>query len=399
MDEFGRKYLTLVLEMDKHIDGYVDSYFGPPEMRAAVAAAEKRSPATLRTDLAWLRDNIPTGDPQRVLFLSAELVAIGGTLQMLDGESLDYLTEVNLLYDISPAKVDETIFMDAHRELDELMPGPGSIAERMQARRKRLEIPPDQLLPLLELARAETRHRTAALFDLPPGEGFSIELVSDKPWGGYNWYLGNGQSRIDINTDSPMTASYLLNMLAHEAYPGHHTELMLKEKLLLQERGYTELSANLLHSPMAVISEGIATTAQEIIFPDNQAYEWIEAVVLPQIGVTDESAESLQRFAKATRILRYVSGNAAILHNTGACSAAETVEYIQTYGLLSAERAQKSFSFITHPLYRSYTFTYTSGYDLIEQAAAGDKPKLFKRLLTEQIIPSQLTTDGLQTPL
>lgn len=398
MDEFGRKYLTLVLEIDKHIDGYVDSYFGPSELKSAVSATEKQPPTMLRDTLAWLHANIPAGDPQRVLFLVAQLEAIGGTLQMLDGETLDYVTEVSCLYDITPTKVDETLFLAAHRELEALLSGAGTIAERMQRRHKKLEIPPDLLPPLLELARTETHRRTVTMFDLPPGEGFDIELVSDKPWGGYNWYLGNGQSRIEINTDIRMTATHLLNMLAHEAYPGHHTELILKEKLLLHEKGYTEIAANLLHSPMAVISEGIATTAQEIIFPDNQAYEWVEAVVLPQIGVTDESAESLQRFANATRTLRYVSGNSAILYHTGALSADQTIDYMQTYGLISAERAQKSFSFITHPLYRSYTFTYTSGYDLIDLTANGDKQALFKRLLTEQIIPSQLTADGLQPP-
>jgi hypothetical protein len=398
IDEFGRKHLTLTLEIDKHIDGYVDSYFGPPELKVAVAATEKKPAAALLEDVAALHASIPTDDPQRALYLQAELRAMHCSLSIVNGEEVPFLDEVNRLYDIAPEKKDEATFEAAHAEIDALLPGAGTLAERMLARRKRLEIPAERLVPLLELARHATRKRTLKFVDLVPDEGFKIELVSDKPWGGYNWYFGNGQSRVDINTDQPMTANYLLNMLAHEAYPGHHTELILKEKELLIGRGYGEIAANLLHSPSAVISEGIATTAQEIIFPNGTAFDWVAAEVLPRIGVEDISAENMRRYAKAVGALRYVGHNVAILYHTGQLTREQAIDYIQTYGKASAERATKSFSFLSHPLYRSYTFTYTVGYDLIASASAAgdDKTDLFKQLLTEQIIPSQMTPAGLQ---
>lgn len=60
-----------------------------------------------------------------------------------------------------------------------------------------------------------------------------------------------------------------------------------------------------------------------------------------------------------------------------------------TYGLTTAARAAKSFSFLSHPLYRSYIFTYSIGYDLIMGTA--DPATTFRRLLTEQVLPSRLT--------
>jgi hypothetical protein len=315
---------------------------------------------------------------------------------MLNGETFAYLEEVNRLYDITPAVVDEALFQQAHKELDALLPGSGPLMARLEAQRQPYYLSREQILPLLELARAETRQRTAALFDLPPDEDVEVRLTNNQPWGAYNWYLGNGRSLIEFNTDIPVSALGLIGTFAHEGYPGHHTESLRKEKHLYRAKGYGEQAAMLLHSPAAVIAEGIATTATEIIFPGESHHEWNLAVMLPAAGITpDMTAGEMRRLAAASRRLRYVSGNAAVLHHTGRLNRQQTIDYIQTYGLSTAERAEKSFSFLTHPLFRSYTFTYTQGHDLIAKAAKdGSKQAIFGRLLSGQILPSQLESDA-----
>lgn len=392
IDDFGREYLRLALEIDKHVAGYVDAYSGPAEIKAEVETGGKKSPAALLGDLARLRESIPTADPARHAYLSAVFRAMECTLRMQNGEEFDYLDEVNRLYDISPRKIDESVFTDAHQELDSLLPGQGNIADRMEARRKRYELPADRVLPVLHLIRDETRRRTEGLIDLVDGEVIDIKLVDDQPWSAYNWYLGNGRSLIEFNTDIPISALGLVSTFAHEAYPGHHTEAQLKEKLLYQEKGYAEYAAALLHSPSAVIAEGIAGVAVEMIFPDGGHHEWTVEVLLPTAGLpADESPERLQRIAEVSERLRYVSGNAAILFHTGQLDEERTIEYIRTYALSNEDRARKSFSFISHPLFRSYIFTYTQGRDLFKQATQGqDQIALFRRLLTEPFLPSQL---------
>ncbi len=392
VDNYGRSYLTLTLEINKHIDGYIDAYYGPDELKAAVEATPKQEPAALLDDVAALQASIPGDDPTRQAYLTAELRAIECTVRILNGEKFNYLDEVNRLYDISPQPVDKSRFTVAHNELDTLLPGSGPITDRLAARRKLYELAKEQILPLLELARAEAHQRTAALFDLTGDNGFEVKLAENQPWGAYNWYLGNGRSLIEFNTDIPVSALWLISTFAHEGYPGHHTEAMLKERLLYHGKGYAEQAVALLNSPAAVISEAIATTASEIIFPDGSEYDWTVEVILPAAGIdTGETADHLRRIADAGNTLRYVSGNAAIQYHTGQLSKEQTIDYIQTYALATPERAEKSFSFLKHPLYGSYLFTYTEGYDLIAQAVEnGDKLPLFRRLLTEQILPSQL---------
>jgi len=392
LDTFGADYLRLTLEIDKHIDGYLDAYYGPAALRDEVRAAPLRPPADLLADLDRLEASIPTHDAARAVYLAATLRAIECTVRMLAGETFDYLEEAHRLYDIHPQLVPESRLLAAHDALDNLLPElpGGDLAARLAAWRQRFEIEPARALELLELARAETRRRTTTLVELPDDEGVEVRLTAGQPWSAYNWYLGHGRSLIEFNTDLPLNALNLLGTFAHEGYPGHHTEALLKEGELYQRRGYAEQAAMLLHSPAAVIAEGIATTALEVIFPNGSHQAWNAEVLLPAAGLPVEPglAERLRRIDTAADVLRYVNGNAAILYHTGLINKAGAIDYMQTYALATPERAAKSVSFFAHPLYRAYIFTYSVGYDLI--AATADPTATFRRLLTEQVLPSEL---------
>ena len=398
LDSFSRDYLRLVLEIHAHhIDGYVDAYYGPEAIKAEVEASPAKRPSELLADVEELQSRVPTADPARHAYLTAALQGIECTIRILNSETIDYLDEVQRIYDIRPGLIAESRFESAHRELDRLLPANEQgidLGQRLQAWRKIYEITADHALPLLELARAETRRRTLDIVPLPEDESVAISLVNNQPWGAYNWYLGNGRSLIEFNTDIPLQANHLLGTFAHEGYPGHHTEHLLKEKELYQEKGYAEQAAMLLHSPTAVIAEGIATTALEMIFPGGEHHEWNVEVLFPAAGIvtTPDIIDQMRRVGKASSDLRYVSGNAAILYHTGKLNRDQTIDYIHTYGLVAPDRAAKSFSFISHPLYRSYIFTYSAGYDLIK--ATANPGATFRHLLTAQVLPSQLSTGG-----
>lgn len=391
LDQFGKDYLAVALAIEHHIEGYVDAYYGPDEIKAQVDANGKIEPARLLEQVHALQATIPTADPARHAYMTAILKALEGTVRMLNGDDLPYLEEVQTLYDISPSLVDESQFEQAQKQLDTVLEGTGSLADRLATWRQQFQLSTEQILPLLEIARAETKRRTAVFIDLPPHETVEIQLASNQPWGAYNWYLGNSKSLIEFNTDVPLSALGLLNTFAHEGYPGHHTEALLKEQHLYYNKGYAEQSVMLLHSPTAVIAEGIATTAQEIIFPDNTATEWLVEILFKEASIDYHNVAEIEAIQQASAQLRYVGGNAAILYHTGQLTKEETLDYICTHRLASPERAQKSFDFLSHPLFRSYLFTYTQGYDLIAQASKKtERDSLFRRLLTEQMLPSQL---------
>lgn len=392
--DLGQEFVHLALAIDEHLPGYVDAYFGPQEWKTEVAQQGKASLPDLTERVARLANDISQSDDlnaQRKDFLSRQVTAMKMSLRLLAGESVSLAEEVHALYDVQPQWKDESEFEQSQRELDELMPGHGSLAERIDAWKKSFEITMDTIQALLPYMLDVLRAKTRAKFDLPESESFHVEFVSDQPWSAYNWYLGNCRSRIDINTDLPMRIYILPGLLAHEAYPGHHTELSIKEHKLIREKGYLENYVNLINSPSCVVAEAIATSALETIFTEEELENWFRSELLPRAGLTHINASQITAYFKAFDKMAGLTGNAAFMLHDQKKSANEIIAYLQKYGLNTEKEAQQSIKFITNPLYRSYIFTYHIGYDMLKDLfAKKDRHTYFKRLLEEPVTPSQI---------
>ena len=74
----------------------------------------------------------------------------------------------------------------------------------------------------MRAAIAECRRRTVEHIALPADERFTLEFVTGKSWGGYNWYKGDYNSLIQVNTDLPVRIGRAVDLGCHEGYPGHH---------------------------------------------------------------------------------------------------------------------------------------------------------------------------------
>ncbi len=392
MDEIGRNYLTLALNLERHFEGYVDAYFGPPELKAEIEAGEPRPLETLADDVAQFQEAIEASDydPQRKDYLIRQTRAMVAVIRNLSGDQLDYATEVELYFDITPKLVDEVVFEAVHADIERLFPGEGSLSERVTAWEKGLILDPDRVLPVCDLVLLETRRRTLALFDLPPEEEVSLKLVEDKPWAAYNWYLGDYRSRIDLNIDLPVRADRVLDMVAHEAYPGHHTDNAIKEHRLYHQDGRAEHAVNVL-APQLVLAEGIAVNARGMIFSDAELAAFLRDELYPLAGLTDVDVERPLAVARARDALRAVGGNAALLLHRDGRSPDHVQRYIERYSLLRPELIANWMRFIQTPLWRSYVFNYTMGKALLAPLLEGpDATANFRRLLSEPFTPTQV---------
>lgn len=397
-DPISTHYLTLALELDRQIEGLVDAYIGAPELRVSVLAQPLRPAQAIADELVALRYELRQSDypARRRAYLEAQLRALIALARKQAGDVLAYAEEVRTCFDIEPHFVDESLFEEANAQLDALLPRPtpdASLSTRYAAWRSQFIIAPDVAMLLIERIAQEARTRTAALLDLPAGEGVQFRFVKDQPWSGYNWYLGNAQSRVEINTDLPIYATSLLDLVCHEAYPGHHTEHALKEYHLYHTRGWGEHAIQLINTPECVIAEGIATLAAEMIFGNDgssagDSVAWAATELYPLAGIHLSPADQaeLRQITTARRHLRAVGSNAALLLHERGAGEAEVLAYLLRYGAGTLDEARQRLRFIRHPLWRTYIFTYTSGYDLLKQWI-GNRPERFVTLLTEQITP------------
>ncbi len=392
--DVGEQFVRLALAIGEHRPEYVDAYFGPEEWKIQTQQDGKQPLPDLAGQISQLAKEVSQADgldPQRRDYLARHLTAMQMSIRLLSGETVSLGDEAEALYDIRPGWRDESNFEEAHKLFDDALPTGGSLKDRMLAWKQSLEIPVEKAEELLPLITNKLRAMTRQKFNLPKDETFTVEFVSDQPWSAYNWFLGNAKSRIDINTDLPIRISSLPDLMAHEGYPGHHTDLCTKEKKLVDELSYYEFTVNLLNAPSAVMAEGIATSALEAILTEDELEEWYREKILPFAGMSHLDPKRIIAIGQAGEKMRGVAGNAAfMLHDQGKTEE-EVIRYLQTYNLSSEKEAKQLIRFVSDPLDRSYIFTYHVGHDLLaELFAKGNRDSWFKRLLEEPVTPSQV---------
>jgi len=373
----AERYLVLGLRLGRHVDGLVDAYYGPAELQEQVDAEEPVEPAQLAADAAALEAELPDG------WLRDQVHGCATYARVLAGEELSYSDEVEGCYGVRPERTPEAVFEEVHAELDELLPGKGTLAERRQAWRRRHLCPGDRAVAVLNDLLPLLRARTVSVVgELPEGERVSLEPVADEPWWAFNYYLGGLSSRVVLNTDVPTTGLDLLHLVAHEVYPGHHADHSLKEQRLARDRGLLEETIALVPTPQAVISEGIAESGGDVVLDDASREE--AYAVIRRHGLELADPELAERIAGAVDRLRTVTLNAALAIFEDGLPLEEAQAYVERWTLNTPEQAAQSVRFVTDSTWRAYTITYSAGRDLCTRYIAGDPDRL-RTLLTEHV--------------
>ena len=391
---FDEEFVRLALAINEHLPGYVDAYFGPSQWDQEASQTGKLPLPALTQRVDQLATNVSHAnewDAQRKDFLAHQISAMQMSLRLLAGENVSLAEEAQALYDVQPAWKDEAYFLEYQKWLDDILPKGSSLKERLETWQNSLEIPIEKARELLPFITYTLRELTHIKFSLPEEESFIVEFVSNEPWMAYNRYLGEYKSLIEINTDLPMRVNGLAITIAHEGYPGHHTELCMKEAKLIRQMDYQEHLVTLINSSSSVIAEGIATSALETVLTDQELEAWYREEILPRADMTHVDAKQIMEITRAERKMRDLWGNAAFMLHDQKKSTGEIISYLQKYEMSTEKEANRAIQFISGPLDRSYIFTYTAGYDLLEELfSIADRDKYFARLLEEPVTPSQI---------
>ena len=369
-------YILLGLRLGRHVDGLVDAYYGPPELKEQVDAEELVPAEQLALDAAELLDMLEDG------WVRDQVAGCATYARVLAGEPISYSDEVEGCYGVRPQRTSASVYKEAHAELDELLPGDGSLAERRVAWRERHLCPGDAAVALLEDLLPLLRKRTLELVELPDGERVTLEPVSGEPWWAFNYYQGGFHSRVVLNSDVPTTGLDVLKLATHEVYPGHHTEHAVKEQLLgIEER------IQLVPTPQALLSEGIAEIGLDLVL-DDAAREEAHAIIRRH-GVALVDPELSARITRASERLGTVSLDAAQFIHEDGMDPEEAAEYVARWSLRPLEEARRSVSFVTDPTWRAYVITYSAGEELCRAYVRGDGAR-FATLLTEAVRTREL---------
>jgi hypothetical protein len=402
LDAIARDYVLLSLTIGEKEAGYIDAYYGPPELQArAKAEAAGQSLDALAKRVADLSKRVADAgqrseglDQRRTRFLTAQLTAAATRLRMLRGEKLSFDDEAQGLFAVHPTLNPLASYDPILKRVETLVPGSGPLDQRVEAFQARFTIPTARLKPVFEAATAECKARTVRHMALPKGENFELAFVTGKSWSGYNYYKGGYQSRIEVNTDLPIRVSRAVDLGCHEGYPGHHVLNALLEEHLTKGRKWIEFSVYPLYSPQSLLAEGSANYGIELAFPGRERLNFETAKIYPLAGLPTAEAERYYELQNAMQALQSARFTIARDLLEGRIDDAEAVRLTQHYLLVSPKRAKQLTDFTKQ--YRSYVINYGLGLDMVraDVEAAGPTPearwKRMEQLLSEPTLPSDL---------
>ena len=395
-DRLIMEYLTLGLRFDRIEEGYVDSFTGDPALRRLVADEPAPDPAQLAVQADRLLAELPAGLPdQRAQFLGAHLRALSCAARRFAGQDVGFVEEVRAYFDVEIGKGEPERYRDAHARIDSVLGGTGPLAERMEAERRADEIPPQRLEEAIGAFSSALRDIVRATYPLPDAETVVYEVVTDKPWSGFNYYDGGYRSRVAVNADIRQQMSHLPALIAHESYPGHHTEHCRKEERLVVGLGHGEQTLFLVNTPQCLIAEGLADLALHAAVGPGWG-RWAQEIYA-DLGLRFDG-ERAEALSEARAQLAGVRQDAALMLHDEGRDADEVVAFLRRWLLVDDRRARQALRFLSSPLWRAYTSTYVEGYRLLRAwlEARPDgvgRTERFGRLLDEPLIPSALRAD------
>jgi hypothetical protein len=388
-----REFLLLGLRFDRIEEGYVDSFTGDPALRRRVQNEPAPDPADLAVQADRLAAEIPDDlDPVRADYISAHLRALACAGRKFAGQDVGFVDEVQAYFDVHIDKGDPEKYRQAHRKLDDALGGSGPLADRVQAYRTAEELPPERLEEAIHAFSSALRDRVRAEYPLPDTETITYEVVTDKPWSGFNYYLGDYRSTVAVNADVKQLMSNLPRLVAHESYPGHHTEHCRKEVGLVNRKGQAEQTIFLVNTPQCLIAEGLADLALYAAMGPGWG-RWA-AEIYADLGLRFDG-ERAEALSEASAALAGVRQDAALMLHDEHRDADEVADFLRRWLLVNDTRARQMLRFLSSPLWRAYTSTYVEGYRLL-RGWLDDRPadvslvERFGRLLDEPLIPSTI---------
>lgn len=391
-----REYLLLGLRFDRIEQGYVDAYTGDPALQRIVENEPPPDPAALAARADALAAALPAGlDAARAEYLRVHLRALACAGRKFAGRDVGFVDEVRDYFDVEIVKGDTDRYRHAHARLDEALGGTGPLAERMAAHRRAEEIPPERLEAAIHAFSSALRDRVRVHFPLPEKETITYEVVTDKPWSGFNYYRGDYRSTVAVNADLKQLMSNLPRLVAHESYPGHHTEHCRKEAGLVEKLGQAEQTIFVVNTPQCLMAEGLADLA--LYAAVGPGWGGWAAEIYADLGLRFDG-ERAEALSEAAAELADVRQDAALMLHDEHRDPDEVADYLQRWLLVTEDRARQSLKFLSSPLWRAYTSTYVEGYRLLrgwlDAAPPGvSRTDRFGRLLDEPLTPSGLRAE------
>jgi len=357
--ELGRRYVDVVASLSAYGEAperlgremLLSNYSGvEPTLTDLDAIADALAEVS---DAAERLDGHP-GDYMRAITRGSRAV-----LGILEGDERPYLDvvrdiiEIDLepIPDTEAARLRETIF-DGLGELGYR----GSLEERVTAWRDGTSLTGDDVIAFARTIMDDARNATLSrVVALPEGEGLDdVYGVRDVFYSGRSKYTGDYRGWVHFNIDKHWQRDVFVQVLTHEAYPGHQTFYALWDQLFRQGKWPIEAAFYQRNAPTNPIFEGGPESALHFL-------GWDEG----------DSPEALAlRLGQAYKDLgRIAMQNGCLGVNTGQMTKEQAIDLMVEH-LVPRDDAERAYGFFTNAVSRTHYPQYYYGRRIVQQAFA-----------------------------
>jgi hypothetical protein len=355
-----REYLRLAVALGERDPDSIDFYYGPPGWVADI----RRNPpglSEIRRSALQLERDLGNDKRPRFARLERQVGALAERANQLLGVKQSFDQETSAYFGLTAGEVDSGAMDQVRTQIDRLLGSGGPAAERFAAFDEKFLVPPDRLPAVMARAMKGCRDRTLEHLLLPAGETVTVEYVHNKPWSAFSHYQGKFHSLIEVNSDLPLTVDRVLQLACHEGYPGHHAFNTLQEWHFVKEQHWEEWMVQPAFSPQSLVSEGLATFAADVAFPEPERLSFERDILFPLAGLHPEDAALYDRIERLIDQLQSAEPGIARAYLDGRLEWARAAEALERQVLMT--HPEQTLKYMNE--YRNYVITYTLGRDLV----------------------------------
>ncbi|MDP9642332.1 hypothetical protein J2S53_002277 [Actinopolyspora lacussalsi] len=382
------EYLLLGLRFGRLSRGFVQSYTGDRALRGQVDREPAPLPGVLASQARGLRRTVRRAalGADRADFLLGQLAALDCAARGLAGGPVSFAGRLRRCFQIEVHRTDPEHYAAVHAELAHWLPRGATLAERVANFRERERVPAEALPGCVRALSESFRVLSHEAFRLPSHERVTYRFRHDPSFGGLQHYLGGGRSVVTVSTAVPHRLSDLPRLLAHESYPGHHTQHC---------RGtLPEHDISLTDTPQCTVSEGLAERALDVLLGPAWGARVREVLhgILPV-----PAAEDLERMDAARRVLAGVRRDAALMLHEHGTDPHRVREYLRCWLLLDDSRARVLLERLSDPSTAAYAVVCPAAYELTGAWLDAEGPEhrraRYERLLDRSLPPHTLRSE------
>jgi hypothetical protein len=363
LDALAARYVQLVRELARHDPSLIDHWLTEPP---ANTAGPRRPVSTLHIEIDALARAVaipvvdgPADSRGRAAYLAGQSRALRLAAQRLLGESLPFDVEARLAFGLTPTRADLFQADRARETLERLLPGTGSLGERLARFRARFRAPQAARATLMDAALAACRDAVRDAIPFPSDASVDVSFVAGLPWDAHARALGGHRTRIEVHDGVPLDLTRALRLACHEGYAGHHAQHVWIADGVLARLGWTERALVPGFGPALLIAEGAAEVGSQLAMPPATRAAVYRDRLAPAAGLRLDSAEAntLVRVEQAQAALEPLVADIAREYLDNHITAARAIERLEQEVLMPG--AESFLPFIERR--RTSILAYTEG--------------------------------------